>query len=98
MPSDNDSKFPPWSKGFAAGVFFCQLNRRMMAGVVLGTLAGLYMDQTYVVPDVKQQFIIGLSKVIGASKNLADNTPLSSNSSADNRRQSKNRNDDDDDE
>lgn len=44
----------PLLKGFAAGVIFSHLNKRLIAGLLVGTVSGIYIQQNYAeVPHVE---------------------------------------------
>ena len=38
---------PSFFKGIFAGVFFSHLNKRLILGIVVGTLTGVYIQQNY---------------------------------------------------
>ena len=46
----------PMLKGFVAGVIFSHLNKRLMAGLLVGTISGIYIQQNYAdIPNVESQ-------------------------------------------
>lgn len=45
----------PFLKGFGAGLLVAHFNRHLVLGTLLGTAAGMYYQQEYGAPDVKQQ-------------------------------------------
>ncbi|EGD76420.1 hypothetical protein PTSG_07539 [Salpingoeca rosetta] len=46
----------PFIKGFAAGLFVAHFNRHLLMGALLGTAAGMYYQQEFGAPDVKQVY------------------------------------------
>lgn len=48
--SSGEKKNPldlPLLKGFVAGVIFSHLNKRLIAGLLVGTISGIYIQQNY---------------------------------------------------
>jgi hypothetical protein len=44
----------PLIKGFVAGVIFSHLNKRLIGGIIIGTVSGIYIQQNYVnIPNVE---------------------------------------------
>ena len=44
----------PLLKGFVAGVIFSHLSRRLIAGLLVGTISGIYIQQNYVdIPNIE---------------------------------------------
>eukprot|EP01135_Chromosphaera_perkinsii_P010695 Nk52_evm95s2192 gene=Nk52_evmTU95s2192 len=43
--SDEKIEIPLWAKSFAAGVLVAQLNKRLVLGALVGTAAGIYVQQ-----------------------------------------------------
>eukprot|EP00049_Salpingoeca_infusionum_P009093 m.150808 g.150808 ORF g.150808 m.150808 type:complete len:129 (+) comp14238_c0_seq2:392-778(+) len=55
QPQSQQPSIPPFFKGFMAGVLLSHLNRQLMVGGMIGTVAGLYFQQEYGAPDVQDK-------------------------------------------
>jgi hypothetical protein len=47
---------PPFAKGLLTGLVLANLNKQLLLGTLLGTAAGMYAQQEYGLPDVKETF------------------------------------------
>ena len=43
-------------KGFAAGLLFAHFNKHLVMGALVGVTAGMYYEQEFGAPDVKQKY------------------------------------------
>ena len=43
-------------KGFAAGLLFAHFNKHLVLGALVGVTAGMYYEQEFGAPDVKQKY------------------------------------------
>lgn len=67
-----DKKYPidiPILKGFIAGVIFSHLNKKLIGGLIIGTVSGMYIQQNYAnIPNVESTIKDWIEKTRQAMK------------------------------